>query len=91
MNIPFTLSLNTVLMVLIGGAFIVFSMYHGLFFRDRLATIGLFATGIGCTFLGLTDGFTDPTPRGKVLYKIAVVAFVVGLPILAKTAWEMAK
>jgi len=38
--------------------------------------------------LGLTEGFSDPTPRGKLLYRIAIISFIVGIPILALAAWQ---
>jgi hypothetical protein len=83
------LSLNSWLVMLIGLVFLLGGIYHGLFYRDRMLSAGMVTFGVGFLFLGLTDGFSDPTPRGKLLYRIAIISFIVGIPILALEAWQM--
>jgi len=87
---PLPTSLNSWLVIAIGLLMFLGGAYHGVFFRDRLTSAGLVANGVGFLLLGLTEGFTDPTPRGKFLYRIAVIAFIVGIPIMLKTAYRMA-
>ena len=83
------LSLNSWLVMIIGLVFFIGGIYHGLFYYDRVLSAGMVASGIGFLFLGLTEGFSDPTPRGKLLYRIAIISFIVGIPILALAAWQM--
>jgi hypothetical protein len=83
------LSLNSWLVMLIGLVFLLGGIYHGLFYRDRMLSAGMITFGIGFLFLGLTEGFSDPTPRGKLLYRIAIISFIVGIPILALEASQM--
>jgi len=83
------LSLNSWLVMLVGLVFLLGGIYHGLFYRDRMLSAGMVTFGVGFLFLGLTDGFSDPTPRGKLLYRIAIISFIVGIPILALEAWQM--
>jgi hypothetical protein len=75
--------------MLIGLVFLLGGIYHGLFYRDRMLSAGMVTFGVGFLFLGLTEGFSDPTPRGKLLYRIAIISFIVGIPILALEAWQM--
>jgi hypothetical protein len=82
-------SLNSWLVMIIGLVFLISGLYHGLFYRDRVLSAGMVTFGVGFLFLGLTDGFSDPTPRGKLFYRIAIIAFIIGIPILALEAWEM--
>jgi len=84
------LSLNSWVVAALGLVLIVGGAFHGLFYRDRLFSAGLISMGVGMLFLGLTEGFTDPTPRGKFLYRVAVVAFLVGIPIVIKGAYDLA-
>lgn len=84
------LSLNSWLVTAIGLVLIVGGAYHAVFFFDRVFSVGLLSLGVGMLFLGLTEGFTDPTPRGKFLYRVAVVAFLIGIPIVIKGAYALA-
>ena len=87
---PLPTSFNSWLLIAIGLAFVIGGFVHVVMFRGRLFSIGLVATGVGLTILGLTEGFADPTPRGKLLYRIAIISFVVGVPIVAYGAYQLA-
>ncbi|MFL6467259.1 MAG: hypothetical protein ACJ72Z_04805 [Pyrinomonadaceae bacterium] len=78
-------------MILIGLFFLFGGIYYGLFLYDRIFALGMVATGIGLCIFGYTDGFTDPTPKGLFLYRIAIVAFLVGIPIVIYGAIQLAK
>lgn len=84
------LSLNSWLVTAIGLVLIAGSTYHAVFFYDRVFSVGLLALGVGMLILGLTEGFTDPTPRGKFLYRVAIVSFIIGIPIVGYGAIQMA-
>lgn len=92
MRLPMFLlvSLNSLLVMAIGLAFFLGGAYHGVYYRDRIFAFGLCATGIGFLFLGITEGFTDITPRGKILYRLGIIAFLVGLPIVIYGAISLA-
>lgn len=85
------LSLNSWLVMIIGLVFLLGGIYHGIFFHDRVLSAGMVSFGTGFLLLGLTEGFSDPTPRGKLFYRIAIISFIIGIPILALEAWQMAR
>jgi hypothetical protein len=86
----FPVSLNSWLMMGVGLLFFFGGIYHLIFLYDRIFSCGLIATGVGFTFFGYTEGFTDPTPLGKLLYRIAMISFIVGIPIVLYGAYQMA-
>jgi len=67
-----------------GGAYVIVTMPY-----MRLLGVGLLITGFGCICCGLTDGFTDPTPRGIALRRVGAAAFIIGVPVLAYSAYRM--
>ena len=87
---PLPKSLNSWLVIALGLIFFFGGLCHVILLHDRILSFGLVATGLGFFLLGLTEGFSDPTPRGKLLYRIAIVSFIVGVPIMIKAAYEMA-
>jgi len=89
MLMPPNYSLNAVLILLLGAVFLFGSVYIAYFMSMRLMAIGMFATAVGCIACGFTDGFTDPTPRGQSLKRLGGGAFLVGVPILAYTGYQM--
>jgi uncharacterized membrane protein YidH (DUF202 family) len=87
----FPVSLNSWLMMAIGLVFFLGGIYQFFFSYDRIFSLGLIASGVGFTFFGYTEGFTDPTPLGKLLYRIAMISFLVGIPIVLYGAYQMAR
>ncbi len=88
----FPISLNSWLMMAVGLIFFLGGIYYGItYFYDRIFAFGLVACGVGFIFFGFTEGFTDPTPRGKLLYRIAIISFIVGLPIVLYNALKIAR
>ena len=86
----FPVSLNSWLMMAIGLLFFLAGIYHFIFLHDRIFSFGLVASGIGFTLFGYTEGFSDPTPRGKLFYRIAIISFIVGIPIVLYGGFQMA-
>jgi hypothetical protein len=82
MGLPFNLNLNAVLMILVGVVFIGVGAVLASQYLYRLMGVGLFIIGIGNLLFGLTDGFSDTSPRGQVLFKLALGAYLVGVPIV---------
>jgi len=69
-------------MILIGLAMIVFGVWLALY-GSRVHAVGFLFTGIGNILFGATNGFTDLTPIGQKLYRLALLAYVVGVPLVA--------
>lgn len=59
-----------------------FGGYLALNSWSRFFAVGFFFTGIGNILFGLTNGFTDMTPVGHKLYRLALLAYVIGVPII---------
>ena len=83
MNLPFQLTFNSILMILIGLGLMAFGVWLGLRSWGRMFGVGFFSTGIGNVLFGATNGFTDMTPIGRKLFRFALVAYLVGIPIIA--------
>ncbi len=82
MNLPFKLTVNSVLMIIIGLGLIVFGGWFSTYVGFRLFGAGFFFTGIGNVLFGMTNGFTDMTSPGRLLYRLALVAYLAGVPII---------
>ncbi len=82
MNLPFQITFNSVLMILIGLGLIAFGLWLVTKSGNRLYGVGFLSTGIGNVLLGVTNGFTNMTPVGRKLYRIALIAFIIGIPII---------
>jgi hypothetical protein len=76
------LTVNGVLLMLSGLAVAALGVWMMVSPGDRASGVGFFMSGIGLVLLGFTNGFTDESPLGLKLYRIAVVSFVIGLPIV---------
>ena len=76
----------------VGLIFFLGGIYFGVFYPfHRVFAFGLVACGVGFVFFGFTEGFTDPTPRGKLLYRIGIISFIIGLPIVLYGALKIAR
>jgi uncharacterized membrane protein len=75
------LTLNSILIMIFGLALMIFGVWTAVALRGRVQGVGMVFTGLGIAILGFTNGFTDFTPLGRFLYRIAIAAFLVGVPI----------
>ena len=89
MRMPFHLSFNALLVILIGVGLVLGSVVVGPQPGFRLLAVGLFLTGIGNLLFGATDGFTDPRPIGRTLYRLGAAAFIGGIPILVYALYQL--
>jgi hypothetical protein len=87
--LPINFSLNAVLILLLGAIFLIGGAYFIFTPWMRVLGFGMLSTALGCIFCGLTDGFADVTPRGIAFRKVGVVAFFIGVPVLAYSAYRM--
>lgn len=82
MNFSFQPTFNSILMIFIGLALIVFGVWLATNPWGRIFGAGFVFTGIGNILFGLTNGFTDMTPFGRTLFRFAVLAYLVGIPLI---------
>lgn len=80
---PFQITFNSVLMILIGLALMAFGGWMAMYPGGRVDGAGFFFTGIGNILFGITNGFTDMTSTGRLLYRLALVAYLIGIPLIA--------
>lgn len=75
------LTLNSILIILFGVILIFLGVWSGLSFGGRGQGVGLFFIGLGTAILGFTNGFTDFSPQGRFLYRVAIISFLIGMPV----------
>jgi len=56
---------------------------------QRLYGVGFLLIGFATSILGITNGFADMSPLGRWLAKIAVIAYIGGLPILCFYVYDL--
>jgi hypothetical protein len=88
--IPVQLNLNSILVILIGIGSVIVGGVLGLLPAYRILGVGLFAMGIGTILFGATNGFSDPSPTGRLLFRIALIAYFIGTPIVAYEVYGLA-
>jgi len=82
MNFPFQPTFNSIVMILIGLVLIVLGVLVVLMPAHRMHSVGFIFTGIGTVLFGLTNGFTDMSGMGLKLYRFALAAYAVGVPVI---------
>lgn len=82
MNWGFQPTFNSILMIFIGLALIAFGVFLALSPSRRFHAVGFMLTGVGNILFGATNGFTDMTPMGQKLYRLALLAYAGGLPLV---------
>lgn len=69
--------------MIIGVSLMVFGVWLASHSGTRIDGAGFFFTGIGNILFGITNGFTDMTSTGRLLYRLALVAYLIGIPVIA--------
>lgn len=82
MNLSFQPTFNSILMILIGVGLIAFGVWLAMTPYTRMFAAGFFSTGVGNILFGITNGFTDMTPTGRNLFRIALIAYFIGIPLI---------
>jgi hypothetical protein len=82
MNLPFQITLNSVLMILIGLSLIAFGVWLITKSGTRIHAAGFLFTGFGNILFGITNGFTNMTSLGRKLYRIALITYIIGIPVI---------
>ena len=86
--LPFNFSLNAILILILGVVFLIGRVYLVLAPWWRILGFGMLSTAVGCICCGLTDGFTDPTPRGSMLKRAGGAALIIGVPVMIYSAYK---
>ncbi len=88
-------TLNSIVMMLLGVGLIGWGAYNGWEYRRSITSMFVFPTVVGFILSGLaamlcgyTNGFTDHSPRGRMLKKIGIFLAVGGLPIMGYAIWR---
>jgi hypothetical protein len=82
MQLPFSLTLRGAFWIGLGLVLIGIGIFSVLKPWTRVFGIALLLNGAGCSTLGLTNGFSDPSRLGLTLYRAGIISFGVGLPAL---------
>ena len=83
MSFAFQPTFNSIIMILIGVALVSIGVLVALMPANRMHAVGFVFAGIGNILFGLTNGFTDMSPIGLKLYRLALLAYIVGVPVIA--------
>ena len=73
------LTLNSIFWLFLGLVLIFSGAYIGYKMRVYPLAAGLMFLGTGCAFCGITNGFTDYTPMGRLLLKLGIPTLLLGL------------
>ena len=69
-------------MIFVGLALIAFGVFLVFSPSSRFHSVGFMLTGVGNILFGATNGFTDMTPLGQKLYRLALLAYAGGIPLI---------
>ena len=73
------LNLNTLILLISGLLLMAWGGWTFYRYRDYIFGGGIFCIGVGNLLFGLTQGFTDTSPRGRLFFKVAMFAYLFGL------------
>ncbi len=76
------LTLNSIFWLFLGVLLTIYGGYVVYRFRIYPFGAGLIFTGLGGILCGVTNGFTDYTPLGRLFWKIGIIALLLGLPVV---------
>lgn len=78
-------NLNNLILFSTGFALIVWGSWTVYRTRQYLFGGGMLLIGVGNILFGITNGFTDQSPRGRFFFKVALFAYGLGLATVAYT------
>lgn len=73
------LTFSSILLILLGLLLIAGGGWNIYKYRDYTAATGFILLGIGTIFFGITNGFSDITPTGRVLMKAGITLLIGGI------------
>jgi hypothetical protein len=78
---PIHLTFRRVTAVAVGGILILGGMFMASRPFGRMLGVGVALVGVGLISLGITDGFSDYGPYGRLMYGIGIAGFGLGVPL----------
>lgn len=78
-----SLTPTSIMWIALGAGIMLFGAYVGKFWRMYAFGVGLILLGIGGVLCGLTNGFTDYSPTGRIIKKIGLLTLGGGLLLSA--------
>ncbi len=73
------LTFTSILLIVIGFLLLAYGGWYFYRFRDYTWAAGMISLGIGNGLFGVTNGFTDLSPKGRIFIKVGVTALIVGV------------
>lgn len=74
-----SLTPTSMMWIALGAGIMLFGAYVGKSWRMYAFAVGLLLLGIGGVLCGLTNGFTDYSPSGRIIKKFGLLALGGGL------------
>lgn len=65
--------------IFLGLLLLGYGGYNGYYLRNYPFAVGLSFLGIGSILCGVTNGFADYSPMGRLLFKIGIPILLLGL------------
>ena len=75
------LTLNSIFWLFFGLLLMLCGAYVAYRLRMYPFAFGLASLGIGSILCGITNGFTDYSPRGRLFWRTGIVAILMGLAL----------
>lgn len=73
------LTLNSVFWIGLGVILVGFGIYNQYYYGQAVYAAGLTSLGLGSAACGVTNGFTDYSRNGRLLWRIGAALLVIGL------------
>lgn len=73
------LTLTSFFWIFLGFLLFGYGGYNGYYWRNYPFAMGLIFLGIGSILCGVTNGFADYSPMGRLLFKLGMPILLIGL------------
>lgn len=77
-----SLTPTSIFWLVLGAAIFAYGVYIAYRWRMYSYAVGLIGMGIGSIICGLTNGFTDQSPTGRIVSKFGIVALLGGVVLV---------
>lgn len=77
-----SLTPTSIFWLVLGIIIFLYGVYIGYKWRMYYYSFGLLSAGFGGMICGLTNGFTDQSPKGRVISKFGIAALLIGVAML---------
>jgi hypothetical protein len=81
MGSPIQLTIRGIFVGAFGAVLGIVGVYFITQWWTRTLGVGVLLVGAGLMAMGATNGFSDYSPLGKLLYKVGLISFGIGVPL----------